>query len=125
MIGASDMAFPRLNAFSFWMTAFGGLLLYFSFLGADGLYGAGNAPDVGWFRLRSPNSKTFSRGHSTDYGFCRVGLGSAASATQSNIIATIVHAAAEEWRSEMPLLACSMHNVHSVAIFGATQLMCW
>jgi len=33
MIGARDMAFPRLNAFSFWLTAFGGLLLYFSLLG--------------------------------------------------------------------------------------------
>src|SRR5580692_10508758 len=33
MVGARDMAFPRLNAFSFWMTAFGGLLLYFSFVG--------------------------------------------------------------------------------------------
>ena len=32
-IGARDMAFPRLNAFSFWLTAFGGLLLYYSFLG--------------------------------------------------------------------------------------------
>src|SRR6202165_1565363 len=30
MIGARDMAFPRLNAFSFWLTAFGGILLYFS-----------------------------------------------------------------------------------------------
>src|SRR3984893_11946461 len=49
MIGSRDMAFPRLNAFSFWMTAFGGLLLYFSLVGANGLYGAGNAPDVGWF----------------------------------------------------------------------------
>src|SRR6516165_3000857 len=49
MIGARDMAFPRLNAFSFWMTAFGGVFLYFSFLGANGVYGAGNAPDVGWF----------------------------------------------------------------------------
>src|SRR5580704_13599278 len=29
MIGARDMAFPRLNAFSFWMSALGGLLLYF------------------------------------------------------------------------------------------------
>src|SRR6266404_6889554 len=28
MIGARDMAFPRLNALSFWLTAFGGLLLY-------------------------------------------------------------------------------------------------
>ncbi len=33
MIGARDMAFPRLNAFSFWMTAFGGMLLYYSFVG--------------------------------------------------------------------------------------------
>jgi len=49
MIGARDMAFPRLNAFSFWLMAFGGLLLYFSLVGANGLYGAGNAPDVGWF----------------------------------------------------------------------------
>src|SRR5499427_10286638 len=41
MIGARDMAFPRLNAFSFWLTVFGGLLLYFSLLGGEGLYGAG------------------------------------------------------------------------------------
>src|SRR5215475_1837342 len=35
MIGARDMAFPRLNAFSFWLTALGGILLYFSFLGGS------------------------------------------------------------------------------------------
>jgi cytochrome c oxidase subunit 1 len=33
MIGARDMAFPRLNALSFWLTAFGGILLYYSFIG--------------------------------------------------------------------------------------------
>ncbi len=44
-IGARDMAFPRLNAFSFWMTAFGGLLLYFSMVGANGLYGLGHSTD--------------------------------------------------------------------------------
>src|SRR6266478_10166694 len=37
MIGARDTAFPRLNAFSFWLTAFGGLLLYFRLVGANGL----------------------------------------------------------------------------------------
>ena len=37
MIGARDMAFPRLNAFGFWIFLFGGLLLYFSYLGGDGL----------------------------------------------------------------------------------------
>src|SRR5260370_25786696 len=67
MIGARDMAFPRLNAFSFWLTAFGGILLYFSLLGANGLYGAGNAPDVGWFAYAPLTSRTFSRGHSTDF----------------------------------------------------------
>ena len=49
MIGARDLAFPRLNAFGFWLWFFGALLLYFSYIGGDGLYGAGSAPDVGWF----------------------------------------------------------------------------
>src|SRR5579862_9830694 len=91
MIGARDMAFPRLNAFSFWMTAFGGLLLYFSLVGATGLYGAGNAPDVGWFAYAPLTSQTFSRGHSTDFwtlslmisGFGSIGAG-------INIVTTIL-----------------------------------
>src|SRR5882724_5682798 len=37
MIGTRDMAFPRLNAFGYWMFLFGGILLYFSYLGAPGL----------------------------------------------------------------------------------------
>src|ERR1700730_2483419 len=63
MIGARDMAFPRLNAFSFWISAFGGLLLYFSYIGGDGLYGAGSAPDVGWFAYAPLTAKVFSPGH--------------------------------------------------------------
>ena len=47
MIGARDMAFPRLNAWGFWMFLFGGLILYFSYIGSTGLYGSGSAPDVG------------------------------------------------------------------------------
>ncbi len=47
MIGARDMAFPRLNAFSFWCTLFGGILLYMSYISGSGLAGAGTAPDVG------------------------------------------------------------------------------
>src|SRR5260370_32115958 len=46
MIGARDMAFPRLNAFGFWLTALGGFLLSFSFVAGSSLSGAGNAPDV-------------------------------------------------------------------------------
>jgi cytochrome c oxidase subunit 1 len=91
MIGARDMAFPRLNAFSFWMTAFGGLLLYFSLVGANGLYGAGNAPDVGWFAYAPLTSRTFSIGHSTDFWTLALlvsGFGSIGTAI--NIVATVL-----------------------------------
>jgi cytochrome c oxidase subunit 1 len=91
MIGARDMAFPRLNAFSFWLSAFAGFLLYFSFLGGSGLYGAGNAPDVGWWAYAPLTSRAFSAGSSTDYWTIAVlvsGLGSVA--TGVNLIATIL-----------------------------------
>ena len=91
MIGARDMAFPRLNAFGFWLFLFGGALLYFSWLGGDGLYGAGGAPDVGWFAYSPLTSKTFSRGNSTDYwilGIMVSGFGSMTTAI--NFLATIL-----------------------------------
>src|SRR5438309_7366586 len=91
MIGARDMAFPRLNAFGYWMTLFGGMLLYFSYLAAPGLAGAGSAPDVGWFAYAPLTGRAFSRGHSTDYwilGLLVSGIGSSASAL--NVIVTIV-----------------------------------
>jgi cytochrome c oxidase subunit I len=40
-IGAADMAFPRINALSFWMVPLGGLLLYSG-------YAVGGAADAGW-----------------------------------------------------------------------------
>src|SRR5271170_1470782 len=107
MIGARDMAFPRLNAVSFWFTAFGGVLLYFSFVGGNGLYGAGAAPDVGWFAYAPLTAKVFSLGHSTDFwtlsllvsGFGSVGTG-------VNFIATILCMRCPGMTlSKMPLLA--------------------
>ncbi len=89
MIGARDMAFPRLNAWGFWMFLFGGLLLYFSYLGSTGLYGAGSAPDVGWFAYTPLAGKAFSRGNATDYwilGIVVSGFGSLSGAV--NMIAT-------------------------------------
>src|ERR1700741_5429160 len=91
MIGARDMAFPRLNAFSFWLSAFGGVLLYFSFLGGSGLYGAGSAPDVGWWAYAPLGARAFSPGHSTDYWTLALlvsGFGSVGTAV--NLIATIL-----------------------------------
>jgi len=91
MIGARDMAFPRLNAFGFWMFFFGGLLLYFSYLAAPGITGAGSAPNVGWFAYSPLTARAFSRGHSTDYWILSLlvsGVGSIVSAI--NVIATAV-----------------------------------
>jgi len=91
MIGARDMAFPRMNAFTFWISAFGGLVLYFSYLGGDGMYGAGSAPDVGWFAYAPLTERVFSPGHSTDYwtiSLLLTGIGSVG--TSINIMATIV-----------------------------------
>ncbi len=91
MIGARDMAFPRLNAWSFWMSALGGIILYFSFIGGGGLYGAGSAPDVGWFAYAPLTAKAFSPGHSTDYwtiGLLVSGFGSIGTAL--NIVTTVL-----------------------------------
>jgi cytochrome c oxidase subunit 1 len=90
-IGARDMAFPRVNAFSFWLTAFGGFLLYYSFLGGAGLYGVGNAPDVGWFAYAPLTARSFSPGHATDYwALALIVSGFGTLGTAINIIATVI-----------------------------------
>jgi cytochrome c oxidase subunit 1 len=89
MIGARDLAFPRLNAFGFWLTLFGGVLLYFSYLAGDGLYGAGSAPDVGWFAYSPLTGRAFSRGNSTDYwNLALLVSGTGTIATSVNLVAT-------------------------------------
>src|SRR5712691_5529648 len=84
MIGARDMAFPRLNAFGFWATLFGGLLVYFSFA-------TGGAPALGWFASAPLTERTFSRGPATDFwalGLVVSGIGTLTAGI--NFIATIL-----------------------------------
>lgn len=110
MIGARDMAFPRLNAFGFWIFLFGGILLYFSYLGGGGLSGAGSAPDVGWFAYSPLTEKPFSRGAATDYwtlGILISGVGSIASAI--NVITTAFSMRCEGMTlAKMPLFVWTM-----------------
>src|SRR5271166_2605694 len=124
LIGARDMAFPRLNAFSFWMTALGGLLLYFSFFGGNGLYGAGNAPDVGWFAYAPLTAKTFSLGHSSEYWTLSLlvsGIGSVGTAI--NIIATIVCMRCPGMTlGKMPLLAWLNLTMSGLVILAVSPL---
>jgi cytochrome c oxidase subunit 1 len=124
MIGARDMAFPRLNAFSFWLMAFSGFLLYFSFVGGSGLYGAGNAPDVTWWAYAPLTMKAFSPGHSSDYWTIAIlvsGFGSIA--TGINLIATILGMRCPGMKlSRMPLLAWLYLTMSGMVLIAITPL---
>src|SRR5579875_2264827 len=124
MIGARDMAFPRLNAFSFWLTAFGGLLLYFSFIAGFGLYGMGNAPDAGWFAYAPLTTSAFSPGHNIDFWALALilsGFGTLGAAI--NIIATTLSMRCRSMTlSRMPLFVWLMLVVSSLTLVTITPL---
>src|SRR5713101_7052497 len=78
MVGARDLASPRLNAFGFW-----------DFLFGDGLYGAGSAPNVGLFAYAPLTARAFSPGNSTDYwNLSILVMGFGTVATAINLITT-------------------------------------
>jgi cytochrome c oxidase subunit 1 len=122
MIGARDMAFPRLNAFSFWISAFGGVLLYLSYFAGSGLYGAGSAPDVGWFAYAPLTAKVFSPGHSTDYWTLSILLsGIGTTGTAINIVTTTICMRCKGMTlTRMPLLVWLM-LVTSCMVFVAVS----
>lgn len=130
MIGARDLAFPRLNAFGFWLWLFGALLLYFSYIAGDGLYGAGSAPDVGWFAYAPLTERAFSRGNSTDYWILSILLTSVGStATAINLIATTFSMRCEGMTlGKMPVLVwlslvVSFMMLIALAPLSAAQVM--
>ena len=59
-IGARDVAFPRLNALSFWVFLFGGLFLNSAWL-------LGGGADGGWFNYAPNSTVTFSPSHGIDF----------------------------------------------------------
>ena len=83
MIGARDVAFPRLNAFSYWTFLLGGLFLYSSFF-------LGGAPDGGWFGY-APLNKTLPGHGMTYYSLGLQILGVASVAGAVNFIVTILN----------------------------------
>src|ERR1700744_2867227 len=124
MIGARDMAFPRLNAFSFWLSAFAGLMLYFSFMGGNGLTGTGTAPDVAWFAYAPLTERAFSPGHSTDYWALAIianGIGSIGTAI--NILATVFCMRCKGMTLlRMPLLAWLYATVAGMVLIAISPL---
>ena len=85
MIGARDMAYPRLNALSIWLFIFGGLMLYASFI-------TGGAPGAGWFSYAPLSEKPYSATTGMDYwvlGLLITGVASIAGAL--NFIVTTLN----------------------------------
>src|SRR5947199_372723 len=85
LIGARDVAFPRLHALSYWIFLFGGLFLNASFL-------VGTPPDVGWFGYANLTSKQFSPSHSVDFWLLSLQLlGVSSMIAAINFIVTILN----------------------------------
>src|SRR5262245_56307144 len=83
MIGARDVAFPRLNAYSYWVFLLGGLFLYSSFF-------LGGAPNGGWFGY-APNSTTDPTIGMSFYALGLIITGIASTAGAVNLAVTVIN----------------------------------
>src|SRR5205823_1977508 len=85
MIGARDVAFPRLNALSYWIFLLGGLFINASFL-------VGAPPDGGWFGYTSLTLRQYSPGPNIDFWLLGLQiLGASSVMAGVNFIATILN----------------------------------
>src|ERR671924_892879 len=83
MIGARDVAFPRLNAYSYWAFLFGGLFIYSSFF-------LGGAPNGGWFGY-APNSVLDPTRGMTFYSLGLIITGVASTVSAINLAVTVIN----------------------------------
>ena len=84
-VGARDVAFPRINAFSFWIFFFGGILLNTSWF-------LGGGADGGWFNYAPNNGIAYSPSNGIDFwnmGLLIAGIGSLTGSI--NLITTVLN----------------------------------
>ena len=85
MIGARDVAFPRLNAFSYWVFLFGAIVLQSGWF-------LGGSPNAGWFAYAPLTADTFNPGNGMDFYVVGLGvLGISSLAAAFNFIVTIIN----------------------------------
>jgi cytochrome c oxidase subunit I+III len=117
MIGARDMAFPRLNALSYWLFLGSGVFIYV------GVF-IHRAPNCGWFCYTPLNRRTFDPGPNVD--FYALGLifnAIASTATALNFIVTIFKLRAPGMSlNRMPLFIYAMLAVSLSLIFALPSL---
>jgi cytochrome c oxidase subunit 1/cytochrome c oxidase subunit I+III len=82
-IGARDMAFPRLNALSYWTFLFGAVILHFSFL-------MNAVPDVGWYAYAPLTIRPYTTNQGVDFWVVSLLVTAVGSiATALNVIVTV------------------------------------
>jgi cytochrome c oxidase subunit I+III len=117
MIGSRDMAFPRLNALSFWLFLASGLFLYTSVF-------LGTAPNAGWFDYVPLALKQYDPGPNID--FFALGLilnGISSTAASINFIATIFKLRAPGMSlNRMPLFCFAILAVAFALLFALPPL---
>ena len=104
MIGARDMAFPRLNAMSYWLFVLGGIVLWSSW------FATGGTAKAGWWSYPTLSELQFSPGHGQDYWILAIHILTLSSlAGAINFIVTIVNMRTRgmTWM-RMPLFVWSM-----------------
>jgi len=117
MIGARDMAFPRLNAFTYWTFLLSGLFLYISPLFRQ-------APHAGWFAYVPYTLSKYSPGYGLDfYALALIFLTISTTAAAINFIVTILRLRAPGMAiSRMPLFLYSTLTASLDVVFGLPAL---
>jgi cytochrome c oxidase subunit I len=118
MIGARDMAFPRLNALSYWLFLFGGIVLYASWF-------AGSGPaKCGWYSYPPCSEAGYSGGNGQDLWILALHILTIASLLSAiNFIATIhnMRTPGMNWL-RLPLFVWSM-EVYAVLLLIALPVL--
>jgi cytochrome c oxidase subunit I len=117
MIGARDMAFPRLNAFTYWSYLLSGIFLYISPL-------FGQAPHAGWFAYVPYTLTAYSPGVGMDfYALALIFLTVSTTGGAINFVVTILRLRAPGMTiSRMPLFLYSTLTVSLVILFALPAL---
>jgi cytochrome c oxidase subunit 1/cytochrome c oxidase subunit I+III len=117
MLGARDMAFPKLNAFGYWVFVGAGLFMY------SGLV-LGKAPDVGWFNYVPLSTTQFDTGPNVDfYGLGLIFLGISTTAGAANFIVTILKLRAPGMSiNRIPLFCWAVLGTSFAIIFAIPAL---
>ncbi|HYN86898.1 MAG TPA: cbb3-type cytochrome c oxidase subunit I, partial [Ardenticatenaceae bacterium] len=117
MLGARDMAFPRLNALGIWLFILGGLFMNAGFL-------FGRAPDMGWFAYAPLTLKEYSPSSAEDFWIMGIQLTGIASIVGAvNFVVTILRLRAPGMGiNRMPLFVWTQFITNLMLLFALPSL---